>query len=225
MNGRDERDIPMKSKNALTPFLIGAVGIAAGLVMAYYRIMESPQGLEWATGGILALYLAWVLSEFRITAGEATKDTSDDRGTCEAYALARLLTVATALAVDSVWTSPGLWLVPGVALMLGGILLRASAIRTLGRSYSHRVRRPEAENIIDDGPYRFLRHPAYSGMLLAHVGFVLLFFSGPLVLVFTAVFIPVLVRRILLEERYLLTNLPAYDLFAQGRARLVPGLW
>ncbi len=45
----------MKSKNALTPFLIGAVGIAAGLVLAYYRINESPQGLEWATGGILAL--------------------------------------------------------------------------------------------------------------------------------------------------------------------------
>ncbi len=167
----------------------------------------------------------WVLSEFRITAGAATKDTGDDRGTCEAYALARLLTVVTALSVDSVWTAPGLWLLLGVVLFVGGILLRASAIRTLGRSYSHRVRKPEAENIIDNGPYRFLRHPAYSGMLLAHTGFVLLFFSWPLVLVFTAVFIPVLVRRILLEERYLLTILPAYGLFAQGRARLVPGIW
>ena len=173
----------------------------------------------------MALYLLWVLSEFRITAGESKKDSGDDRWTCEAYALARLLTVATALSVDSVWSTPGAWLLLGGAMFAGGIILRAFAIRTLGRSYSHRVRKPEAETIISDGPYRFLRHPAYSGMLLAHVGFVLLFFSWPLMLVFTAIFLPVLVRRILLEEQYLVQILPAYEAFANGRARLVPGIW
>lgn len=215
----------MNIKNASFPLLIGAAGIVAGLALACYRVSETPEGLKLAVAGILALYLIWILSEIRITAGEAKKDTGADQGTCEAYALARLLTVATAMIFGGMWAAPGLWLPLGLALFIGGIVLRALAIRTLGRSYSHRVRTPEANDIISDGPYRFLRHPAYSGMLLAHVGVVVLFFSWPLVVVFTAVFIPVLVRRILLEERYLVQILPRYEQFAASRARLVPGIW
>lgn len=207
------------------PLIIGAVGIATGLVLGYYRITTTPEGLQLAVSAILGLYLLWILSELRITAGEAAKDAGDDHGTCEAYALARLLTVFTALGFDMVWRSPGIWLPVGLSLFLGGIALRAWAIRALGQSYSHRVRTPQAEELISDGPYRFLRHPAYSGMLLAHVGVVVLFFSWPLLLVFAAVFIPVLVRRILLEEHYLLRIIPAYEAFASGRARLVPGIW
>ena len=215
----------MKRKNALLPLVIGAVGVAAGLVLGYYRVVQSPEELRLAITGVLALYLLWILSELGITAGEAGRDTVDDRGTCEAYALARLCTVLTALLVDSVWTSVGWWLPAGLALFIAGVVLRAWAIRVLGRSYSHRVRAPAAGDIIADGPYRFLRHPAYSGMLLAHVGVTLLFFSWPLVVVFTLLFIPVLVRRILVEERYLYQILPGYGVFASVRARLVPGIW
>lgn len=215
----------MKSRNACFPLIIGAVGVMTGLVLGYHRIGVAPDSLRLAVTTILGMYLLWILSEYHITAGEARKDAGDDQGTCEVYALARMLTVFTALGFDAVWTEPGAWLPLGLSLFIGGIALRAWAIRALGRSYSHRVRTPEAENIISDGPYRRLRHPAYSGMLLAHVGFVLLFFSWPLVLMFSLVFVPALVRRILLEERYLFRIMPAYEEFANGRARLVPGVW
>jgi len=109
-------------------------------------------------------------------------------------------------------------------LFFGGIGLRAYAIYSLGRLYSHRVRTPSENTIISSGPYRFLRHPAYAGMLLAHVGVLVLFFNWFLLVAFCCVFVPVLVRRIRVEESHLLA-IPAYRTFAAGRARLAPGIW
>jgi protein-S-isoprenylcysteine O-methyltransferase Ste14 len=86
------------------------------------------------------------------------------------------------------------------------------------------VRTPSENTIIADGPYRFLRHPAYAGMLLAHVGILVLFFNWFLLIAFTAVFVPVLVRRIRVEESHLLT-IPEYQAFAAHRARVAPGIW
>jgi protein-S-isoprenylcysteine O-methyltransferase Ste14 len=132
--------------------------------------------------------------------------------------------VLCALGFESLWRSPGAWLPLGMLFFGGGIALRSYAILTLDKCYSHRVRAPQANTIIADGPYRYLRHPAYAGMLLAHAGILILFFNWFLLLAFFGIFIPVLVRRIRVEESYLL-QMPEYRAFATGRARLAPGIW
>jgi protein-S-isoprenylcysteine O-methyltransferase len=58
----------------------------------------------------------------------------------------------------------------GIGVMLGGLGLRFWANRTLGRFYTTTLRVAESQPIIRQGPYKILRHPGYSGVLLLWIG-------------------------------------------------------
>jgi protein-S-isoprenylcysteine O-methyltransferase Ste14 len=204
---------------------IALVGIIAMIAVGGYQYVAAAGTFKAPLiATVILLYIAWILSEFRVTVGETGKETNDDKGTCEAYAIGRFITMLAAFGFESLWDAPGAWFYVGFTLFVGGIVFRTYAIRTLGKLYSHRVRTPNENTIISDGPYRFLRHPAYAGMLLAHVGLLILFFNWFLLVAFFAIFVPVLVRRIKVEEHHLLA-IPEYAAFAIGRARVAPGIW
>lgn len=203
---------------------IALCGIAALIACGLWRTFDAADSFHTLVGVTTLLYVLWILSEFRITAGQASQDTREDGGTCERYAIARFITMFTAFVFPSIWSGYGPWLPIGAALCFAGVALRIWAIRTLGSHYSHRVRTPGDDGIVRSGPYRVLRHPAYAGMLLAHLGILVLFFNWFLLVALCAVFVPALVLRIRVEEAALL-RVPAYAQFAATRARLVPGLW
>jgi protein-S-isoprenylcysteine O-methyltransferase Ste14 len=85
---------------------------------------------------------------------------------------------------------------------------------------------PEREHTVaTGGPYRFVRHPAYAGTLLAELTFPVLLASWP-------AFIPsalnafLFVLRTALEDRTLRHELPGYSEYArQVHYRLLPGIW
>ncbi|MCA9239484.1 MAG: isoprenylcysteine carboxylmethyltransferase family protein [Planctomycetales bacterium] len=88
-----------------------------------------------------------------------------------------------------------------------------------------RVQHDRQHYVVRSGPYAYVRHPGYAGMLLAHYGIPLLLGSAwaaaPLV-VGTGFF----VARVLREERTLAAGLPAYEAYRQRvRWRLLPGFW
>jgi protein-S-isoprenylcysteine O-methyltransferase Ste14 len=112
----------------------------------------------------------------------------------------------------------------GLAVFVVAVALRLLAIRELGRFYSHRVRVEGDHRVVDAGPYRFLRHPAYTGMLLAHAGFVLVFFHPVAAAALLLVFVPAVVARIRVEEAAL-ANLDGWTAYSRTRARLLPGVW
>ena len=58
----------------------------------------------------------------------------------------------------------------GIGLMVGGIALRFWATRVLGRFYTRTLRAAADQQVIDHGPYKVLRHPGYSGVLLMWTG-------------------------------------------------------
>lgn len=53
-----------------------------------------------------------------------------------------------------------------LALCFAGLLIRIWAVIHLGKSFSYDVTRPESGKFIKTGPYRFVRHPAYLGILI-----------------------------------------------------------
>ena len=59
----------------------------------------------------------------------------------------------------------------GVVLFVAGLLLRWWAIIVLGRFFTVDVSIAEGHELIESGPYRFIRHPSYTGALLAFLGF------------------------------------------------------
>jgi protein-S-isoprenylcysteine O-methyltransferase Ste14 len=72
------------------------------------------------------------------------------------------------------WTiTPG-W-VQWVALVIGvaGLLFREWAVIKLGRNFSRVVEIEAEHHLVKDGPYRWIRHPAYTGMLLIYFGITL----------------------------------------------------
>jgi len=72
----------------------------------------------------------------------------------------------------------------------------------LGRNWSDRVSLKQGHQLIEVGPYAFVRHPIYTGLLMAFVGMALL--QGTLAaLVAVSLFTLVLVSKLRLEERFL----------------------
>jgi protein-S-isoprenylcysteine O-methyltransferase Ste14 len=58
----------------------------------------------------------------------------------------------------------------GVVFMLLGVALRWWSIRVLGRYFTREVAVWPDQRVVERGPYRFVRHPAYSGTLLTMLG-------------------------------------------------------
>jgi protein-S-isoprenylcysteine O-methyltransferase Ste14 len=58
----------------------------------------------------------------------------------------------------------------GLTLMVLGIILRQYAIRVLGRYFTREVVTRAGQPVVQNGPYKFIRHPAYTGTLLTMLG-------------------------------------------------------
>ena len=58
----------------------------------------------------------------------------------------------------------------GIGLMLAGVALRWWAIATLGKFFTFDVAIQSNQKVVDSGPYRYIRHPSYTGALLTQVG-------------------------------------------------------
>lgn len=116
--------------------------------------------------------------------------------------------------------------VAGTVLGWLGLLLRWWSFVALGRYFTTVLKTSPDQVVVERGPYRVLRHPSYSGLLLALLGCGLMLGNwvgllGSLVLLLAAV-----VYRIRIEERALIATLgDAYRAFAKSRARLVPFVW
>ncbi|MCL2544152.1 MAG: isoprenylcysteine carboxylmethyltransferase family protein [Microbacteriaceae bacterium] len=119
----------------------------------------------------------------------------------------------------------GLFVVGVVAGWLG-LLLRWWCFLVLGRYFTTVIKADDRQTVVDRGPYRVLRHPSYSGLLLAFVGCGLMLANWCGLLVSSTVVLAALVYRIRIEEKALTAALgDAYREFASTRSRLVPFLW
>jgi protein-S-isoprenylcysteine O-methyltransferase Ste14 len=114
----------------------------------------------------------------------------------------------------------------GLALMASGIYVRQWAICTLGRFFTADVRVHPQQTVVDRGPYRWVRHPSYSGLIIFFLGLGLALTNWMSLLVLVAVPTAGLVIRIRSEERALLAGLgEPYRRYAAVHQRLFPGVW
>lgn len=114
----------------------------------------------------------------------------------------------------------------GVVLFALGIALRWYSILHLGRFFTVDVAIAADHRVVDDGPYRWVRHPSYSGAILAFAGYGICVGNW---LSLALVVVPVswaFVRRIEVEEEALTAALgEAYRAYAARTRRLVPGIY
>jgi protein-S-isoprenylcysteine O-methyltransferase Ste14 len=107
-----------------------------------------------------------------------------------------------------------------------GLLLRWWCFVALGRYFTVVLKTASDQMVVERGPYRFLRHPSYTGLLLALVGCGVMLGNWVATLTAFAVLLTAVVYRIRIEESALLAGLgDEYRRFAEHRARLVPYIW
>jgi protein-S-isoprenylcysteine O-methyltransferase Ste14 len=114
----------------------------------------------------------------------------------------------------------------GLIVMWAGLAVRIWAIVVLGRSFRTTVEVDTGQKVVERGPYRWVRHPSYTGILLLMVGLSLVYGNWPALVILWVLPAGVLINRILVEEAVLIEVMGrAYADYAAGTKRLVPGLW
>lgn len=88
-----------------------------------------------------------------------------------------------------------------------------------------RIQDERDHKVVSSGPYRYIRHPAYAGVILYELAVPLLLASW-WALLLSSLSAALLILRTSLEDRMLQTELPGYvDYSRQVPYRLLPGLW
>lgn len=111
----------------------------------------------------------------------------------------------------------------GTILVIGGSLLRRLCWRTLGRYFTGDVQAQSDQPVIERGPYRWVRHPSYTGGILMFAGVGVAFCNWLSVAVLVLTSIGVYSYRIHVEERALLEALGApYATYMKRTTRYIP---
>lgn len=114
----------------------------------------------------------------------------------------------------------------GLLLILGGFILAGWSRRLLKDSYSGHLSINESQKLVQGGPFRVVRHPAYAGFLLINFGIVLGYSSMIGMIAFLTLTVPGVIYRIRVEEQLLLSQFgQAYLDYISRTSRIIPGVW
>ena len=121
----------------------------------------------------------------------------------------------------------GSWAVlAGTVLALSGTAFRFWSIRSLGGYFTRVVQVSPDQKVVEAGPYRYIRHPSYSGSIAASLGVALSLRST---VSLGCMMIPILAGlgyRIKVEERALEESLgEPYKAYMRRTKRLIPLVW
>ncbi|MGD0835484.1 MAG: isoprenylcysteine carboxylmethyltransferase family protein [Polyangia bacterium] len=210
-------------------------GVVSGL------LFTTAGTLRWWNGWLFVLaYSALVVSltgffskspelvNERMTAGKRAKTWDRWLFALIAAVLPLLATALAGLDRRLAWT--GQLPVPIVMLafgmMVASSVLTSWAMRVNAFFSSHaRIQDDRGQTVVSAGPYRFVRHPGYTGAIIFNLAGPILLSSLPALFVGIAMLLLFVVRTVL-EDRMLQAGLTGYrEYAAKVRFRLVPFVW
>jgi len=110
--------------------------------------------------------------------------------------------------------------------IVGGMALRLAAIRALGRRFTVQVSIVEGHRLMQEGLYRWVRHPSYLGSLISLTGLGLAMENWICMIVLVAVPAMATSYRISIEETVLRREFgPEYEAYAKKTKRLLPWIY
>jgi len=181
--------------------------------------------LEWTIPILWLLWLGYWWFEARNT---ARTQKSESLLTAVLYRGATFISIVLIFGLKRQRTQ--LWPVTvpllGIAVifMLCGFAFAIWARRHIGRFWSARVTLKEGHQLIESGPYRLVRHPIYSGLLLSMAATVMTIGSVQSLCGY-ALLVGALIFKLAAEERLLAANFgPAYREYQKRVKALIPGV-
>jgi protein-S-isoprenylcysteine O-methyltransferase Ste14 len=152
-----------------------------------------------------------------------------DRGSFVVMSIVTGGGVIVACVLAAVWTGAAIaWLRPevtlaGIVIIVLGAVLRWWAIFTLGRYFTFDVAVRSTQSVVQSGPYRFVRHPSYTAILIMLLGVGLVLANWASLIVMLAGGLIGLLYRVRVEERALLEALgQPYEGYLRHTKRFIP---
>ena len=184
---------------------------------------------------ILPPVVGWVVLELFLSIRDVVRgkgSAAADRGTRIVVTVGFFVAYGGAILVserlrDQPEWAMGSWhLVTGEIIAWFGLAIRLWSIIVLGRSFRLTVEVDSDQAVVDRGPYRWLRHPSYTGLLVLAIGFGIALGNWLSLAILIVVPLVVIIRRIQVEEEQLVAVLgqPYVDYRARTK-RLLPGIW
>lgn len=226
------------------------MSLTTRLIARYAVILVVYAALLFLPAGTLKFWEAWVfmaimflpaivfsayylkhdpqLVERRMQSGEKVKEQKAVMKVAVVIFVAALLTASLDHRIG--WTrelagdAPAWLKIAAQALVSGGYLLSLWVVG-VNRFAARTIQVEAGQKVIADGPYALVRHPMYFGMLGMLLCVPVALGSYVALPVF-ALFVPVIVFRLLNEEKVLRQELPGYEAYCEKtRFRLVPYVW
>ncbi len=177
----------------------------------------------------LALALVWIAFEARLAFLTRVKTATHHSDKTIWLVIVATIMAALALKQQHWWVLP----IPlpirqllALSLFLTGLAVRGYALITLGRFFSTCIVLQQEHELITTGPYRLIRHPAYTGLLCAFAAAGLAMGDGLALLCLCLPITYILIQRINVEEQCLLGYFGnAYQRYQQHTKKLLPWLY
>ncbi|WP_337053164.1 isoprenylcysteine carboxylmethyltransferase family protein [Pseudoxanthomonas sp. USHLN014] len=189
--------------------------------------LDLPQLLFW-----IACAAWWAVEVFISHRRRSQDDPARDAGTLRMLwtVLYAAIFVGVVLSVLGIGRWPPDWRVPllwtGTAMVVGGLAFRLWAIAVLGRQFTVDVGIQPGHALITAGPYRWLRHPSYTGALACFYGLGVGLGSWASLAVIALAATAAFARRMRVEEAVLAQAFgAAWDAHARRTWKVWPGVW
>lgn len=184
--------------------------------------------MEWMDLILIIVSCFWIVEVWRFRNRKEATDGSVERKSFY-FVAATMIAVFSLSVISSVVfeTPPSITQqMIGLTLYIAGVSLRYWGILHLRHQFTrHVVVRPEDE-LVSSGPYRYLRHPLYTGLLLITFGFSLYFLHWVIALIGAGITSLALLYRIHIEEGMLIRHFgQAYRTWSKSRKRLFPFIY
>lgn len=213
MSGTGRRYRPDYGRMVMVP-------LAAGFLVLDFAALVKGSGrgpLHWADTALVCVFYGLVIwCYLRRSPARATSHSVTAH-------LAAVAATVSAFAYPLLRGGP-----PGAAQQwCGGVLIAAGTVwevwslRSLGRNVSVLA---QARQVSERGPYRWIRHPLYTGEIFSSLGLLLTFWSVASLAVWV-VFCGLQAYRAVREEQLLVAALPDYRRYREHTAALVPGVF
>jgi protein-S-isoprenylcysteine O-methyltransferase Ste14 len=114
----------------------------------------------------------------------------------------------------------------GIIVIIGGIIIRIIAMKTLNRYYTRTLHKTEEHKLVTNGIYNCIRHPGYLGSILFYIGGGMVMKNiFPLILITITVLL-IYSYRINVEEKMLIKIFDEeYEQYLNKSNKLIPFLY
>lgn len=184
---------------------------------------------------LIIVSVVWIAIEIYLVLrdnGRGKGKTAIDQGTRNYNFIS--LAVAISLAASISWittfqfhsgrTSIVSWI--GIVILCLGLLLRYWSITVLGKYFRTTIELEKGQKVIKQGPYKYIRHPSYSGIILFCIGYGLAVQNWLSLIVAVSHPTISLLYRIKIEEAALVKGIGTeYEAYQIKTKKLIPGIW